>query len=278
MVRLTAIQLCSVPNVEENLVSIEAELARLSPVTSNDEHIVVLPECCLFFGGKDAEQLAVSKRSLKDKLATLAKKYQVLLVAGSIPLATSAKIEDKFTNSSCIFSPQGHELIQYDKIHLFDANVEDNEKSYRESRYTQAGDKICCWQAENVNIGLTICYDLRFPELYRQLRLLGADVITVPSAFTTVTGQAHWQTLLQARAIENQVYIVAAGQHGTHLNGRETWGYSMIISPWGEILSCIEQGIGSISVEFSRDELDRVRAAMPVTEHNQFESTLKRPN
>jgi predicted amidohydrolase len=128
MVRLTAIQLCSVPNVEENLVSIEAELAQLSPVTSSDEHIVVLPECCLFFGGKDAEQLAVSKRSLKDKLATLAKKYQVLLVTGSIPLVTSLKIEDKFTNSSCIFSPQGEELIQYDKIHLFDVNVEDSEK------------------------------------------------------------------------------------------------------------------------------------------------------
>ncbi|MBA6232083.1 MULTISPECIES: carbon-nitrogen hydrolase family protein [unclassified Colwellia] len=277
MVRLTAIQLCSVPNVEENLVIIDAELARLAPHSANDEHIVVLPECCLFFGGKDAEQLSVSKLLLKDKLAQLAKKYKVFLVAGSIPLVTSPKIEDKFTNSSCIFSPQGEELIQYDKIHLFDVNVEDSEKSYRESRYTQAGHKICCLKSKTVNIGLTICYDLRFPELYRQLQQLGADIITVPSAFTAVTGKAHWQILLQARAIENQVYIVAAGQQGIHCNGRETWGHSMIISPWGEILTCLEQGIGSISIEFSREALEKVRKAMPVIEHNQFENTLKTP-
>ena len=107
---------------------------------------------------------------------------------------------------------------------------------------------------------------------------MGADIITVPSAFTAVTGKAHWQALLQARAIENQVYIIAAGQQGVHENGRETWGHSMIISPWGEILACLEEGLGSISVDFSQHALDKVRKAIPVAEHNQFESTLKLQN
>lgn len=273
MVKLTAIQLCSVPDLEENLRIIDLELARLSLLSINDEHIVVLPECCLFFGGQDAQQLTISLLPLKRKLAKLAEKYQLFLIAGSIPIVAENKV--KFTNSCCVFSPQGKELIQYDKIHLFDVNVEDSEKSYRESRYTQAGNQICCTDTGTVKLGLTICYDLRFPELYRKLSQLGADIITVPSAFTAVTGKAHWQTLLQARAIENQVYIIAAGQQGIHKNGRETWGHSMIISPWGEILACLEEGVGSIGVEFSHQALEKVRKAIPVAEHNQFESKFK---
>ncbi len=280
MVRLTAVQLTSQPNVEENLASIETQLAQLSGIESNDEHIVVLPECCLYFGGRDVEQLTIAELPLKEKLAKLAKKYQIYLVAGSIPLLINSanqqgSVENKFTNSSCVFSPQGEELAQYDKIHLFDVNVDDSEKTYQESRYTQAGSKLCCIKAETVKLGLTVCYDLRFPELYRTLTQLGADIITVPSAFTAVTGKAHWQTLLQARAIENQVYIVAAGQQGTHQNGRETWGHSMIISPWGEVLACLEQGVGSITVEFSREILEKVRKAIPTAEHNQFQCKLK---
>jgi predicted amidohydrolase len=285
MVRLTAIQLTSQPNVEENLKTIDAELARLTVVSNDDEHIVVLPECCLFFGGKDQQQLALAKESdqlayqnlfvstLQEQLSRLAKRYNVYLVAGSIPLLSTSA--DKFTNTCCVFSPKGDLLTQYHKIHLFDVNVEDSEKSYRESRFTQAGNELCCIKTKAVKLGLTICYDLRFPELYRSLSQLNADIITVPSAFTAVTGKAHWQTLLQARAIENQVYIVAAGQQGVHENGRETWGHSMIISPWGEILACLEQGVGSISVDFSAESLEKVRKAIPVAKHNQFECQLK---
>lgn len=121
---------------------------------------------------------------------------------------------------------------------------------------------------------MSICYDLRFPELFRQLSQQGAKIITVPSAFTRVTGAAHWQTLLQARAIENQVYIIAAGQEGVHLNGRETWGHSMIISPWGEILTQLDTGKGIICAKYQAEELDKVRKAMPVATHNRFKNKL----
>lgn len=289
MVKLTAIQLCSVPDVGDNFRIIDRHLETLVAESSqDDEHIVVLPECCLFFGGKDQQQLGLAKESdqlayqnlfvstLQEQLSRLAKRYHVYLVAGSIPLLST--IADKFTNTCCVFSPEGELLTQYDKIHLFDVDVQDSEKQYRESRYTQSGNEIVSATAASLNVGLSICYDLRFPELYRSLTALGSDIITVPSAFTAVTGKAHWQALLQARAIENQVYIIAAGQQGVHENGRETWGHSMIISPWGEILACLEEGEGSISVEFSQQALDKVRKAIPVAEHNQFESTLKLQN
>lgn len=275
MVKLTAIQLTSTPNVEANLLFIEQQLAGLA---FSDNHLVVLPECCLFFGGKDAEQLALAKETYADnslvkRLSALAKKFAVNLVAGSIPIYQPES--DKFTNTSCVFLSSGEKIAQYDKIHLFDVNVEDNEKSYRESRFTQAGNRVVNANVKDFNVGLTICYDLRFPELYRQLATQGAQIITVPSAFTQVTGKAHWEALLRARAIENQVYIVAAGQQGQHENGRETWGHSMIINPWGEILACQEKGQGAISVDVCLTEIAKIRTAIPVAEHNRFTTTLK---
>jgi predicted amidohydrolase len=286
MVKLSAIQLCSVPDIGENFRTIDRYLETLTTESSHDdEHIVVLPECCLFFGSKDQQQLGLAKESdqlayqnlfvstLQEQLSRLAKRYSVNLVAGSIPLLSTDG--DKFTNSCCVFSSEGELLAQYDKIHLFDVDVQDSEKQYRESRYTQCGNEVVSATAAGIKIGLSICYDLRFPELYRSLTTLGADIITVPSAFTAVTGKVHWQALLQARAIENQVYIIAAGQQGVHENGRETWGHSMIISPWGEILACLEEGGGCISADFSQEALQKVRKAIPVSEHNQFESTLR---
>lgn len=280
MVSLSAIQLCSKPDVEHNLQTIEKFLKTL---TNADEHIVVLPECCLFFGRTEKDQLALAKEINKsnyavEALSNLAKKYQVYLVAGSLPLlpksSTEKSSEEKYTNSSLVFSPKGELIQQYDKIHLFDAKVKEGEKRYAESKYTQAGKKLSIASTKKANIGLSICYDLRFPELYRQLRVLGADIITVPSAFTATTGKAHWQALLQARAIENQVYIIAAGQQGTHENGRETWGHSMIISPWGEIKACAPAGEGIITTTYFPEELAKVRQAMPVMNHNKFISKL----
>lgn len=282
MVSLSAIQLCSKPNVEKNLNTIDTFLKALP---ESDEHIVVLPECCLFFGGSEKDQLNLAKENYISNftvngLSALAKKYHVCLVAGSVPLlvenetSRDEKPIDKFTNSSLVFSPDGELIQRYDKIHLFDAKVSDGQKQYLESTYTQGGDKLSIAVTESANIGLSICYDLRFPELYRQLRLLGADIITVPSAFTATTGKAHWQALLQARAIENQVYIIAAGQQGRHENGRETWGHSMIISPWGEIQACVPDGEGIITTTYSSEALAKVRQAMPVIEHNKFTSKL----
>jgi len=275
MVNLVAIQLCSVPDVEANLATIEHQLSALP---YDEQHLVVLPECCLFFGGKDAEQLSLAEKThhqadLISTLSALAVKYSAYIVAGSIPLLTEDK--NQFTNSCCVFSPTGEQLARYDKIHLFDVNVDDSEKNYRESRYTQAGKKTILAKTSFADVGLSICYDLRFPELYRSLRVKGADIITVPSAFTQVTGAAHWQALLQARAIENQVYIIAAAQQGIHVNGRETWGHSMIISPWGEILTSLAAGVGLISTKYLPEKLAQVRSSMPVFEHNQFKVNLK---
>jgi len=307
MVRLSAIQICSTPNVERNINTIDALLKTLPTST---EHIVVLPECCLFFGGTEEQQLSFAKKNQINNLAinalsALAKRYQLYLVAGSIPLLcdlkhklshnsnvknehdhqiastthknvlpTKDKIHEKFTNSCLVFAPSGDLLQRYDKIHLFDANVSAGEKKYVESTYTQAGKKLSIAVTQSTQIGLSICYDLRFPELYRQLRLLGADIITVPSAFTATTGKAHWQALLQARAIENQVYIIAAGQQGIHENGRETWGHSMIISPYGEIQACAPDGECVISTTYSPEALAKIRQSMPITDHNKFTSKL----
>ena len=285
MVRLSAIQLCSVPNVEQNLAKISRELTALctdviagDPVDNDDEHIVVLPECCLFFGGKDAEQLSLARKSCGDNsliniLSALARQFKITLVAGTVPLLSDCG--EKFTNSSCVFSAQGELIGQYDKIHLFDVNVNDNANNYLESKYTQAGESVTLVKPQKVNIGLSVCYDVRFPLLYRQLTTQGATVITVPSAFTRVTGSAHWQTLLQSRAIENQLYIIAAAQEGIHVNGRETWGHSMIISPWGNILACQDKGEGYITSLYLQEDINRVRAAMPVHEHNKFTVELK---
>ena len=269
MVKLSAIQLNSKPNVEQNIQAIAKQLEKLIQPKGIEEvaHIVVLPECCLFFGDNDQAQLSLAQQAkntnrLQLALSQLAKQYKVTLVGGTIPILADSR--DKFTNSSCVFNPCGELISHYDKIHLFDVNVADNEKTYRESRYTQAGNKACIAKTPWANIGLSVCFDLRFPALYQKLSKLGADIITVPSAFTRVTGEAHWQTLLQARAIENQVYIIAAGQEGVHANGRETWGHSMIISPWGEILACLEQGEGIISSDFLPLEIQRIRTSMPL--------------
>jgi len=269
MVKLSAIQLNSKPDVEQNVRTIAQQLAKLTLVENNEEieHIVVLPECCLFFGANDQAQLSLAQQSknnneLQLALSQLAKHYKVTLIGGTIPIITEGG--NKFTNTSCAFNSCGELIARYDKIHLFDVNVADSEKTYCESRYTQAGNKACIAKTSLANIGLSVCFDIRFPLLYQKLNELGADIITVPSAFTRVTGKAHWQTLLQARAIENQVYIIAAGQEGVHANGRETWGHSMIISPWGEILACLEQGEGIITSDFIPLEIQRIRTSMPL--------------
>lgn len=275
MVRLSAIQLCSTPDVDENIATISQQITHLPQ--AHIPHIVVLPECCLLFGASDKAQLALAKKAANNnylikQLSDLAKTYEVTLVAGSMPVYQAET--DKFANSSLIFSPQGELISSYQKLHLFDVEVDDSEKNYCESRFTQAGKQTVVTSTQGVNIGQTICYDLRFPELYRKLTVDGAQVITVPSAFTKVTGKAHWETLLRARAIENQVFIIAAGQQGIHQNGRETWGHSMIISPWGDVLTCLPEGVGAISVEVDMAELDKVRQAIPVAKHNQFTTKL----
>ncbi|ALO36052.1 amidohydrolase [Colwellia sp. MT41] len=285
MIKLSAIQLSSTANVATNLAKIAELLAKITAtptavyngsgsiakpedvIKEPIQHLVVLPECCLYFGGKDSEQLTLAKTSaaaneLRLALGRLAQQFKVYLVAGTVPILTTSAT--KFTNSSCVFSPSGDLLGQYDKMHLFDVNVSDNTKSYCESHYTQAGKELIVVNTVFANIGLSVCFDLRFPNLFQRLTQAGAEIITVPSAFTKVTGKAHWQILLQARAIENQVYIIAAGQEGVHENGRETWGHSMIINPWGEIEQSLATGEGFITVEYQKKSVTGIRQNMPL--------------
>jgi predicted amidohydrolase len=291
---LSAIQMNSGVSVEDNLLNISTYLAKITKNTIG-QHLVVLPECCLFFGGNDKQQLllaqssiatvgvephftATSNNSLVNSLSSLAKQYQVYLVAGTIPIL--CEDNKQFTNSSLMFNPEGELINFYDKIHLFDVDVrtspepinpenkaditKHNNNLYTESTFTKAGDKVKVAKLSFAQVGLTVCFDLRFPLLFNALAQLGADIITVPSAFTRVTGEVHWETLLKARAIENQVYIIASGQEGVHDNGRETWGHSMIISPWGEVLTCLAHGAGYITVPFNPKEISRVRSSMPL--------------
>ncbi|HDY93615.1 MAG TPA: carbon-nitrogen hydrolase family protein, partial [Pseudoalteromonas sp.] len=165
-------------------------------------------------------------------------------------------------------------VATYNKIHLFDVNVDDQTGSYRESDFTQAGSDVVVVDSPFGKIGLTVCYDLRFSGLFNELVRQGADIILVPSAFTVPTGQAHWQPLLTARAIETQCYVVAAAQHGTHENGRQTYGHSIIISPWGNILSELPTGTGFISCSADLDQLQKIRRDMPVQSHQRFREHL----
>ncbi|WP_029559112.1 carbon-nitrogen hydrolase family protein, partial [Vibrio parahaemolyticus] len=172
--------------------------------------------------------------------------------------------------------PHGKCIAHYDKLHMFDVDVEDGHGSYRESDTFTAGNQIVVAETDIGSVGLSICYDVRFPELYKALRLAGADIIVVPAAFTAVTGQAHWEVLLRARAIETQCWILASGQTGTHPCGRKTWGHSMVIDPWGRIHKQLQDQVGLLEAEIDLSQTQQVRQNMPLTQHSRFQNELRR--
>jgi len=271
------LQLISDHLPENNLGRIQALLqdADLQP-----GQLVLLPENALCIGA-NADYLALAEPLgegyYQTQLARLAKQYRCYLVCGSFPI--QSECAGKIYTSSLVFSPQGTLISYYHKMHLFDAQVEDQHASYRESDTFQAGQSLQFfdWQTTQgcFRVGLAICYDLRFPGLFQSLRAQGADILLLPAAFTHVTGKAHWQPLLQARAIENQCYVVAANQGGEHRCGRQTYGHSMLISPWGERLAQLTTGEGFACTPFSKTVIDEVRANMPIVTHNRFTSVLK---
>lgn len=273
--RLSAVQLTSGPDPLANLAKVDLLLAQL-PKT--ERHLAVLPEGVAVFAGPDGLNLqlaeALGSGPLQSAYAALAKKHQLYLLVGTLPTQTSDPT--RFSASSLLYSPQGELLGDYQKIHLFDALVNDSSKQYLESASTMSGDKLTLIQLEQLKLGLLICYDMRFPGLSQALAAQGMNVMAVPSAFTTVTGEAHWHTLLRARAIETQSFVVASAQVGTHINGRQTYGHSLIIDPWGRILA---EADGSsemvLSVETDLDLCQQLAEKMPVRHHNRFQSELK---
>jgi predicted amidohydrolase len=244
-------------------VAAAAELVRRAAAAG--ARLIVLPETWTFKGGH-AEFAAAAEAidgSSNTVLAGLAAELGVYVLAGSIYERSDRS--DRFGNASVLFDPAGAPLAVYRKIHLFDAVA--GAKVYRESDDLVAGDELVTAQVDGVTVGLTICYDLRFPEIYRALALRGACVILVPSAFTEATGRDHWEVLLRARAIENGCFLVAAGQWGVHGAARRCYGHSMIVDPWGTVLAVAADGVGLCDAELDLGAVDRVREQLPALAH-----------
>ncbi|OGT71655.1 MAG: hypothetical protein A3H44_11220, partial [Gammaproteobacteria bacterium RIFCSPLOWO2_02_FULL_57_10] len=208
-----------------------------------------------------------------------ARQHGIILVAGTMPVVTRPAspngvvetiADGRVRPASLVYSPDGLLMARYDKMHLFDVKVADKQAQYMESRSFEPGSSVVTVATPLGKLGLSICYDLRFPELYRRLLDDGAEIITVPSAFTKVTGEAHWEILLRARAIENQCYVLAANQGGVHNASRETWGHSMIIDPWGNVMARVEKGEGIAIAEIDLDYLHDLRSRMPVQAHRRL--------
>jgi len=267
--KIAAIQMVSTPQLDENL---EVAARLIKSASESGSQLVVLPEYFCLMGLKDTDKVnlreAAGSGPIQERLAEIAQENNIYLVAGSIPL--EAKESNKVLNTSLVFDPRGKQIARYDKIHLFGFQTET--ERYEESETIAPGSQPGQFQitinAVDWRFGLSICYDLRFPELYRALGSVDCHII--PAAFTYTTGKDHWEILLRARAIENQCYVLSSAQGGTHLNQRRTWGDSMLIDPWGQVLTRLTEGEGFITGTLSKDKLKEVRSKLPALKHRQF--------
>ena len=256
--RVAAIQLNSSKNVDDNLEGAE-RLVRAA--AADGAELLCLPEKWALLGA--GEVIAAGAEPLDGRIVSTASAWArelgVHLCAGSVP--EDPGDDGKPFNTSVLIGPDGEIAATYRKLHMFDVEVEGTE--YRESEHERAGDGIATASAGELEVGLTVCYDLRFPELFRILALRGATAFTVPAAFTAVTGRAHWETLLRARAIENAAFVIAAGQVGKAEPHYESWGHSMLVDPWGRVLAVIEDGEGHVCADLDLAELGRIRDSLP---------------
>ncbi len=278
--KAAVVQMVSGGDVHANLRSAAGLIAR---ARDQGADLILLPENFAVLDGGPLSQFAEregeSTALLQGFLHEQARSTGAWLIAGSMPLSTrptrsgetAVEVPGGRVRPACmVYDPQGRLVARYDKMHLFDVQVEDRQAQYSESRSFEPGNEAVCVDTPVGCIGLSICYDLRFPELYRRLLDQGAQVLTVPSAFTKVTGEAHWEVLLRARAIENQCYVLAANQGGVHNATRETWGHSMIVDPWGRLLACVESGPGVAVAEIDLEALTALRGRMPIQSHRRF--------
>ena len=269
MSKIAAIQMASGPVVQGNLM----QAARLIKKASQQgADMVVLPESFAIMGQTEKERVAIAEEAgegfIQDTLSQLAASFGIWIVAGTIPLKTDDP--KKSTASSIMFDDQGKQVARYDKIHLFDVVLEDDDAIYDESETTVAGSDIVAVDTPFGKIGMTVCYDLRFPKLYRHLVEQGVEILLIPSAFTDVTGKAHWEPLLRARAIENLSYVIAPAQGGYHVNGKTTYGNSMMIVYWGKVQAVSAKGSHVIMMDINLEALHRVRKNFPVLEHRKL--------
>jgi nitrilase len=266
MIKIASLQMVASSDLDTNLRVAQHLIAKAA---DQNCQVAVLPEYFCLFGKKDHDKLEIQEQlgrgPIQDFLASTAQKYGIHIVAGTIPISTDEP--NHVLNTTLVFNPAGEIICQYDKIHLF--SFSSGGESYDESRVLQAGSNLSSfdinYQDESWRFGLSICYDLRFPEMYRAMGEIDCHIL--PAAFTFTTGKVHWEILLRARAIENQCYFVASAQGGTHDNGRQTWGHSMIIHPWGEINSVLEAGEGLITGELLKSDILDVRSKLPALTH-----------
>jgi nitrilase len=261
-VRVAAIQMVSEPAVEANLAT-AGEL--VADAADRGARLAVLPEWFCFMGRSDRDKRAICEADgdgpIQSFLARTAARHRVWLIAGTVPLP--AHDPEKLRNSCLVYDDEGRRVARYDKIHLFDFT--DADHKYRESGTIEPGDTPVAIDSPFGRIALSICYDVRFPELYR--RLVPMDMIVIPSAFTATTGKAHWDLLVRARAVENLAWVIAPAQGGHHLNGRHTYGHTMIVSPWGAAVASLAHGAGVVVAEIDPSYQSKVRASLPALLH-----------
>ncbi len=265
--KVAAIQMASGPNVAGNL----HEARRLiEKAAEQGAKLVVLPEYFPIMGMKDTDKVEAREQPgngpIQSFLSECARKHKIWLVGGSIPLAASAP--DKVLNSCLVFDEQGTQVARYDKIHLF--NLDLGNEHYHEASTIEPGKNVVVVDSPFGRIGLAVCYDLRFPELFRAMQ--DVDIIVLPSAFTDTTGKMHWEPLVRARAIENLAYVIAAAQGGYHVSGRETYGHSMIVDPWGRVLDEMMRGSGVVIADVNRGYQASLRASLPALQHRTIHS------
>jgi nitrilase len=263
--RIAAVQMVSGPDIAQNLRDADRLVAEAA---ARGARLVALPEYFPLISGDETDKVRAREKEgegpLQDFLRETALRHKVWLVGGSIPL--EASVPEKVRNSCLAFDDAGRRVARYDKIHLF--GFRRGTEQYDESRTIEAGGEAVAFDSPVGRVGLSICYDLRFPELYRSMGPV--DLLVVPAAFTHTTGQAHWELLLRARAVENLCYVLASAQGGTHPSGRRTWGDSMVVDPWGAVLERLAQGPGVVTAEIDPARIAELRASLPALAHRKL--------
>ena len=267
---VACVQMASGPNVGANLL--EAERL-IQEAVSQQAQLVVLPENFALMGNTEIDKVAIRETpgdgSIQSFLAEQAARHGIWLVGGTIPLVAST--ENKVRAACLVFDAQGKQVTRYDKIHLFDVELVDSDEQYTESDTIEPGDEVVVIDSPFGRMGVAVCYDLRFPELFRQQLEAGMEILVLPSAFTAITGRAHWEVLVRARAIENLCYVIAPDQGGYHLSGRETYGHSMIVDPWGTVMNSLARGPGVVCADIDLDRLQTARRNFPTIEHRRLQ-------
>lgn len=265
IVKIAAVQMVSTPVVEENIATARRLIAQAA---AQGAQLVLLPEYWPVMGMKEADKVGHAEQldagPIQRSMAQIAREHRIWLIGGTLPMVAAEP--GKVLNTTMVYDPSGEHVIRYDKMHLF--SFTKGEESYDEARTIVHGTEVATFDAPFGKVGLSVCYDLRFPELYRAMG--DCSLIVMPAAFTYTTGKAHWEILLRARAIENQCYVLAAAQGGHHPNGRRTWGHSMLVDPWGEVKALLPEGEGIVVGDLDTRHIQRVRESLPALKHRKL--------